>query len=245
MDNFIKDFRAALSFALKETPQKQGVIAMECNITPQYLTHIKKGNKDGSEEVRRLLATALGYTYEGMLDLGRWINSGENGEDWPGTTSGIGLSEVNAIEKLAAKKDSSKNFSHGYSVLRRVPLISSVQAGLWTEVIDNFQPGDAEEWINITSKVSPNSFALCVVGNSMETEFREGEIVIVDPGREARSGDYVVAKINDDEATFKQFIVDGGNVYLRPLNSDYPIIVVPKDKSFVIVGRIVEKVKRY
>lgn len=245
MDNFIRDFRAALSFALKKTPQKQGVIAMECNITPQYLTHIKKGNKDGSEEVRRSLATALGYTYEGILDLGRWINSGKDGEDWPGTTTGIGMLEVSAIENIAAQLTNSENVSHGFQITRRVPLISSVQAGSWTEVVDNFQPGDAEEWIDVTSRVDPSAFALVVVGNSMEAEFREGEIVIVDPGREARSGDYVVAKINDDEATFKQLIVDGGNVYLRPLNSDYPVIVVPKDKTFMIVGRIVEKVKKY
>ena len=130
-------------------------------------------------------------------------------------------------------------------ITRRVPLISNVQAGAWTEIIDNIQPGDAEEWIYIASNIGPNAFALRVVGNSMELEFREGEFVVVDPDREAASGDYVVAKINHEEATFKQLIKDGGRVYLRPLNSAYPVINVPEDKAFRIIGRVVEKVKRY
>ena len=140
---------------------------------------------------------------------------------------------------------SSSNIAPGPPITRRVPLISNVQAGAWTEVVDNLQPGDAEEWIDITSKVGPNSFALRVVGNSMENEFWEGELVIIDPARESMSGDYVVAKINHDEATFKQLIKDGGNIYLRPLNSAYPVIAVPPEKEFRIIGRVVEKVKRY
>ncbi len=137
------------------------------------------------------------------------------------------------------------NIAPGPPITRRVPLISNVQAGAWTEVIDNLQPGDAEEWIDITSKVGANAFALRVVGNSMENEFWEGELVIVDPAREAVSGDYVVAKINHDEATFKQLINDGGNIYLRPLNNAYPVIAVPPEKEFRVIGRVVEKVKRY
>lgn len=77
----------------------------------------------------------------------------------------------------------------------------------------------------------------------MEPEFTEGDIVVVDPGLEAASGDYVIAK-NGEEATFKQLIVDGGSVYLNPLNTRYPI----KDMTGVemkIVGVVVEKKNRY
>lgn len=137
------------------------------------------------------------------------------------------------------------NVAPGPATLHRVPLISNVQAGAWTEIIDNLQLGDAEAWIDITSRVGPNAFALRVIGNSMEKEFWEGEMIIVDPAREPASGDYVVAKINHDEATFKQLIRDGGSIYLRPLNSAYPVIVVSPNKSFRIIGRVVEKVKRY
>lgn len=56
----------------------------------------------------------------------------------------------------------------------------------------------------------------------MEPEFLVGDIVTVDPGREAINGSYVIAK-NEEEATFKQLVIDGNNVYLKPLNTRYPI----------------------
>jgi SOS-response transcriptional repressor LexA len=128
--------------------------------------------------------------------------------------------------------------------LRRVPVISFVQAGDWTEAIEEFSPSEAEEFVAVTSSVGPRTFGLRVVGNSMEPEFWAGEIVIVDPDREAETGAFVVAKINNDEATFKQLIKDGGSVFLRPLNSAYPIMDVT-GRDLRIVGRVVEKVKRY
>ncbi len=78
----------------------------------------------------------------------------------------------------------------------------------------------------------------------MEPEFWAGEIVIVDPDREAETGAFVVAKINHDEATFKQLIKDGGRVFLRPLNNTYPMIDVT-GRDLRIVGRVMEKLKKY
>jgi SOS-response transcriptional repressor LexA len=137
-----------------------------------------------------------------------------------------------------------QNFTPGPNITRCVPLISFVQAGDWAEAVEEFSPEEAEEFLPVTSTVGPRTFGLRVVGNSMEPEFREGEIVIVDPDREAETGAYVVAKINHDEATFKQLIKDGGSVFLRPLNSAYPIMDVT-GRDLRIVGRVVEKVKRY
>lgn len=136
------------------------------------------------------------------------------------------------------------NIIAGPSITRSVPLISFVQAGDWTEAVEEFSPEEAEEFLPVTSTVGPRTFGLRVVGNSMEPEFREGEIVIVDPDREAETGSFVVAKINHDEATFKQLVKDGGSVYLRPLNSAYPVMDVT-GRDLRIVGRVVEKVKRY
>jgi SOS-response transcriptional repressor LexA len=124
-----------------------------------------------------------------------------------------------------------------------VPLISWVQAGDWQFAADPFHPGDADEWLDTTATRSENAFALSIHGDSMEPEFTDGDIIIVDPEREPVSGSYIVAK-NGAEATFKQFVVDGQSVFLKPLNSRYPI----RDMTgieFRIVGVVVEKRKRY
>ena len=43
-----------------------------------------------------------------------------------------------------------------------------------------------------------------VKGDSMIPEFNEGEIAIINPHLEIGSGDYVIAKNDEEEATFKQ-----------------------------------------
>jgi len=110
-------------------------------------------------------------------------------------------------------------------------------------VDDPFHLGEAEEWVNTTATNHPNAFALVVKGDSMEPEFTEGDIIIVDPGRAYGNLSYVVVK-NGTEATFKQLVIDGASVYLKPLNDRYPI----KDITGIeieIVGVVVEKTKRY
>lgn len=92
--------------------------------------------------------------------------------------------------------------------------------------------------------VSKEAFALRVRGDSMVAAdgsgFPEGCIIIVDPGREAKNGDYVVVRFNDsDEATFKRLIVDGPHKFLRPLNPSYKNIDVTEDAR--LAGVVVER----
>ncbi|MGH8500569.1 MAG: LexA family protein, partial [Methylococcales bacterium] len=93
-------------------------------------------------------------------------------------------------------------------------------------------------------------FALKVKNDCMEPEFKHGDIIIVDPDVSWENGDYVVARLNhDDEATFKQLKIYKTRIVLHPLN--YPVfddIKYPKkefDKHVTIIGKVVEKKKRY
>jgi SOS-response transcriptional repressor LexA len=130
---------------------------------------------------------------------------------------------------------------------RRVPLISWVQAGTWQDVVDNFHPGQADEWaLAFDSLPGKNAFALRVVGDSMTNpiqgrmSFPEGTIIIVDPGRAAGPGDYVIAKdVQTQQATFKQLATDGGRWYLRPLNPAYPTVEID-DPAVRVIGRVIE-----
>ena len=124
----------------------------------------------------------------------------------------------------------------------RVPLISWVQAGDWSHAADLLHPGEAVEWIDTSVTVRPHTFALRVEGDSMEPEFAPGTILVVEPEMDAYPGDYVIAKNGDDEATFKQLVRDGADLYLKPLNARYPIKPLGNSR---IVGVVREAVKRY
>ncbi len=79
----------------------------------------------------------------------------------------------------------------------------------------------------------------------MEPEFKEGEIVIVNPHVEAKSGDYMIVKNNEEEATFKQLKKFGDTLVLHPLNSRYEDIELKKGVKYRIVGKVVKKENRY
>jgi repressor LexA len=67
----------------------------------------------------------------------------------------------------------------------------------------------------------PQSFALRVRGDSMiDADINDGDTVIVEPGH-PKHGDIVAALI-DNETTLKRLIKQGGKVYLKAENKNYP-----------------------
>ncbi len=128
--------------------------------------------------------------------------------------------------------------------LRRVPLISWVTAGKWSEVCDSFQPGDADEWVDTDIK-GQYVFALRVKGDSMEPEFIEGDLIIVNPHIKPNHNDFVIVKNAEGEATLKQLKKYGATRVLHPLNPKYPDIELSAKHQYVIVGKVVEKKKKY
>jgi SOS-response transcriptional repressor LexA len=110
---------------------------------------------------------------------------------------------------------------------RRVPLISYVQAGCWTEATDPATVGDGFEYLLTDLELSGSAFALQIEGESMLPQFRPGDRVIVDPEICPQPGDFVVAMNGGHEATFKKYrprsVDEAGNVVfeLIPLNEDF------------------------
>jgi SOS-response transcriptional repressor LexA len=64
-------------------------------------------------------------------------------------------------------------------------------------------------------------FALRVIGDSMEPEFRDGCIIIIDPSGLAQAGAFVLA-VQGDEYLFRKLAERNGVFYLTALNPEYP-----------------------
>jgi len=60
-------------------------------------------------------------------------------------------------------------------------------------------------------------FALRVIGDDMAPEFRDGQILIVDPGGRVTSGSYVIAR-RGDELIFRQLLIEQNEWILHALD---------------------------
>lgn len=123
------------------------------------------------------------------------------------------------------------------------PLISWVSAGNWSEAIEPYHRRSVDVWYETTVHCSEDSFWLEVKGDSMTSpsglSIPEGMVILVDPEVEPISGKLVVAKLeSENEATFKQYIVDAGNHYLKPLNPQYRMISI--NGNCRIIGVVVD-----
>jgi SOS-response transcriptional repressor LexA len=81
-------------------------------------------------------------------------------------------------------------------------------------------------------------YALRVLGDSMAPEFWDGCIIIVAPRLHAEPGQYAVVDYAGD-TVFRQFVVEKGRQYLRPLNAAYETVEITG--SFAVRGVVIQR----
>jgi SOS-response transcriptional repressor LexA len=132
-----------------------------------------------------------------------------------------------------------------YKEAKEYPLISWVVAGKWEESCDNFQPGDADEWLESNANAGAHGYWLEVRGLSMvapndTVSFPPRMRILVQPeGFDLVSGKFYIAKLMDTgETTFKQYIRDAGVEYLQPLNPSFKTLEITDNVQ--IIGRVID-----
>jgi len=114
--------------------------------------------------------------------------------------------------------------------LAELPLVSSVPAG---KVATMFHPDYVDNYVTVDDVKDPGAFALKVKGNSMAPRIEDGDIVVVSPQAEARTGDICVVRVNEED-TLKKVKFEGNYIHLVPLNPEFePVTVKKKDVNFV------------
>ncbi|MBB1368982.1 helix-turn-helix domain-containing protein [Pseudoalteromonas sp. SR44-5] len=139
---------------------------------------------------------------------------------------------------IVDSKGINSNVSAGPSIKATAPLISWVQAGAWSE-ISEIKAYDAERYM-CPVNCSDLTFVLKVQGVSMEPKFYEGDLIFVDPEAECIHGSYVVARLDDDnQATFKQLIIESGHKFLKAANPNWPEQLIPINGNCTLVGKVI------
>lgn len=121
-----------------------------------------------------------------------------------------------------------------------IPMISWVQAGNWSEI--EILPHEDVEYYLCPINCSERSFALKVQGSSMEPRFRQGDQIFIDPEAQIENGSLVIARLdNENQATFKQLIIEGDKKFLKALNPDWPQRFIEINGNCTIVGKVIYK----
>jgi len=167
--------------------------------------NVEEGHSRASEKLLRKLAEHLDLPIEELM----------GGSDYPHLT-GAGHTfgaQANIVTEPGV-------------IARIIPLLSWAQAGTtqaWDDVYEH------EGFIGFNVR-DPKAVAVQIRGDSMAPQFPQGTIAIVYPSWEAKSGDLVIARLNDGTVMFKRLHVDGDNYTFISLNPIYPPLTVEKSK---------------
>ena len=107
---------------------------------------------------------------------------------------------------------------------RRIPLIGLAQAGGEGFFDDGgFPVGGSWDEVGLPEVADPNAYALEISGDSMEPEYRDGDIVLVSPAAPLRRGDRVVARTLGGEVMAKELTRRSARkIELKSLNPAFP-----------------------
>lgn len=117
-----------------------------------------------------------------------------------------------------------------------IPLLGTVAAGLPIEALDDQEEINLpEEWLG-----KGRTFALRVRGDSMiEEQIRDGDTVVVEARETARNGETIIALVDGDSVTVKQYYREGAQVRLQPANPAVPVLTLAEERvrvQGVVIG---------
>lgn len=178
---------------------------------------------------RNKMSEALGVSYSTLSD---WINA----KTYP---------RIDKIEMMAnyfkvSKSDlvEDKNTTNAVQITT-APVLSKVSAGM-----PIYAEGNIVDYIYLPAhevKSDKEVFGLVVDGDSMNREFKEGDIVIIEKDSIVENGEIGVVMINGYNATLKQIKYAGDSIILMPM-SDNPVHdpqIYNKDDEVTIIGKVI------
>lgn len=207
-------WESRIKFRMKELEMTQEELANKLGITRGAVTHYLAGRRVPPLNQFQKLAHVL------KVDPA-WLQYGVIGKNL------LKKSEISTKPEIS---------------YHRIPVLSWSQAAEQVSydqlAIDEYVPHfytDQSTW-----------YALRVKGDSMVSangtkSFYEGDLIIVDPHKKVAHGDLVVALLpQTKEAAFKQYVVDSGMTYLKPLNVQYPLIAF--DNKMILIGVVIKSI---
>lgn len=239
----------SLGSILRERRESKGLtqdaVAAQVGISKPYLSNLETGRAKNPPADAKLIAleTALGFESGQLIRLAHLARTPldvRKEHEWLEAevrklrgvlldlARGRSRNSAADLEALAGHEMGQQVENGNVRTIRTgstVPIINRVAAGYPHNFTDlDYPAGVADEYIRCPDLHDSQAFAARVVGDSMEPEYHEDDIVIFSPGTQPRNGDDCFVRFDGDySTTFKRFYQDDpSTIRLQPLNNRYP-----------------------
>jgi SOS-response transcriptional repressor LexA len=203
----------------EEKGMSQAALARACGISNDYMHKIESGKATNiGSDVLAALVKALDTTLDKFSDF----------------------------ESILSHPDSFTESKHkdNFFTLDKFAIIPLLSGTVYaSEFRHSFNDWEGER-VSVPIKDGKNKVAWRVQGRSMEPEFNDGDIVVIDNAVTFLDGDIVVAE-NDSGVTIKKLkLHQDGSAELRPLNADFKTIHIDSSDKLQILGVVVYTIKK-
>ena len=196
--------------------------------------HMKKSNM-----TRKDLSKKLGVGYTTVTD---WVN----GVSYPRIDKIEMMSNLWNIQKSDLVEDSTR-IVHDVTPTINIPVVNSVSAGMPT-----YNETDVIDYISVMNTSIKNDkeyFGLIVSGDSMDLEFKDGDIVVVEKDAQVENGEIAVVAVNGYDATVKRIKrdYDKNIIMLMPesTNREHETQIYSMNDDVHIIGKVVGMNRSY
>lgn len=180
--------------------------------------------------------------------IGNWIE----GKSAPTGENLTNLANALKVDPnwLMLGKESQARFDNNVDISQRipfegrpVPVISWVAAGAFDPIQTVLKDAEIDEYLPPIKECGKNGYGLVVTGISMSPKFEPEDRIYVNPDfqvSDLKTGDLVIVSCTgDNEATFKQLIIEGTTKYLKPLNPKWDEQIIKLTEDCRLVGKVV------
>lgn len=214
LGDLIKEYRIANKLSLRDFAQR-------CRLSHSYISALEK-NID--PRTKKPIAPTL--------DTVKYVSQGIN----------LPIEEILKIlddeQEFKMNEEAPKYSSSPALVL----IYGTIPAGIPMECIEDII--DTEEISADMLKGGKQYFGLKIKGDSMETEYHDGDIIICEKVDNCENGDECIVMVNGNDGTFKKVLKNENGIILQPLNPAYQPIVYTNEQieklPVKIIGKVVE-----
>lgn len=180
--------------------------------------------------------------------IGNWID----GKSAPTGENLTNLANALKVDPnwLMSGKESQARFDNNVDVSQKIPfdgrpipVISWVAAGSFEPIETVLRDAEVDEYLPPIKECGRNGYGLIVTGISMSPKFEPEDRIYVNPDFQVidlKTGDLVIVSCaGDNEATFKQLIIEGTTKYLKPLNPKWDEQIIRLTEDCRLVGKVV------